>query len=195
MKKKKKELKIPTTQEIKKELNYEIYKFKYKNLLTNTISILIVVIAISIILATFFFPILEIKGSSMEPNIKQNDIVVSIKTNNIKNGDIIAFYYNNKILVKRVIAKSSDWVNIDKKGNVYVNNVLQKEEYLDKKSYGNIDISFPYQVPEESYFVLGDDRESSIDSRNSLIGCIKNEEIIGKIIFRIWPFKRINFIY
>lgn len=185
-----KDLNIPTTLELEQELYREKYKYRYKKILKSTIYVLLIVVAISVIVATFIFPVLEIYGQSMRPNLTEGDIVLCIKKHKFETGDIIAFYYNNRILVKRVIASSSDWVNIDESGNVYVNDVLLDEKYLEEKTFGESDIKYPYQVPEGSYFVLGDKRETSVDSRSSLIGTISEEEIIGKVMFRVWPLKQ-----
>lgn len=183
---------IPTTKDLEQELYREKYKSRYKKILKSTIYALLIVVAISVIIATFLFPVLQIYGESMKPNLTEDDIVLCIKKQEFESGDIIAFYHNNKILVKRVIAVSSDWVNIDEAGNVYVNDELLEEEYIEEKSFGESDIKYPYQVPEGSYFVLGDKRETSIDSRSSAIGTISCENIIGKIIFRVWPLKQIG---
>lgn len=190
--KKKKEIYIPTKEELEKELQREKYKLKYKKTLKSTIYALIIVIAVSSLLSTLLFPVLEIYGVSMSPTLTQGDIVLCVKKSKLEHGDIIAFYYNNKILIKRVIGVSSDWIKIDKEGNVYVNDTLIEEPYVKEKSYGETDIEYPYQVPEDSYFVLGDDRESSIDSRNRVIGTISKEYIIGKIIFKLLPIKKIG---
>ena len=189
-----KELEIPTTEYLEKELYREKYKYRYKKLLKSTVYVLLIVVSLSVLLATLLFPVLEIYGESMEPTLKEGDIVVSVKQSKFNSGDIIAFYYNNRILIKRVIASSSEWINIDNEGNIFVNDKLLEEPYIDKKSYGEPDIEYPYQVPEGSYFVLGDERESSIDSRNSLIGTIKEEDIIGKVIFRVWPINRFGIV-
>ena len=186
---------IPKTIELQEELDKVNYFYKYVNVLKNIFYILIIVSAISILISTFIFPVLKIHGQSMGKTIKEGDISISIKKNNYQPGDVIAFYYNNKILIKRVIATSSDWVNILDNGDVFVNNELLKEDYLKEKLLGESDITYPYQVPEDSYFVLGDNRNNSIDSRNSLIGTVKNEDIIGKVIFKIWPIKRVGFVY
>lgn len=185
-------LNIPTTLELEQELHREKYKTKYKKILKSTIYALLIVVAISVIAATFFFPVLEIYGESMMPNITEGDIVLCNKKSKFKYGDIIAFYYNNRILVKRVIATSSDWVEIDESGNVYVNNELLEEDYLEEKILGETDIKYPYQVPEDSYFVLGDKRDTSVDSRSSMIGTISKDQVIGKVIFRVWPLKQIG---
>jgi len=189
----KKMLNIPTTDELALELQKEKYKNKYKKILKSTIYILIIVIAFSSLVATLLFPVLEIHGNSMSPSLTQGDIVLGLKKSKYESGDIIAFYYNNRILVKRVIAISSDWVFIDVDGNVYVNDKLLNEPYVNKKFLGDTDIEYPYQVPEKSYFILGDAREKSIDSRNSLIGTISEEDIIGKIFLKVWPIKNFKF--
>lgn len=196
MKKRKneKEILLLTTEQLEKELDRVKYKSKYRRLCRSIIYILVIVIAISILLATLVFPVLRIYGGSMEPTLVSDDVVLCIKGLKFESGDIIAFYYNNRVLVKRVIATSSDWVNIDDDGNVFVNDKLLDESYIDEKYYGDVDIEFPYQVSEGSYFVLGDQRESSIDSRNSLIGSISEEDIIGKVVLRVWPMKRVGMI-
>jgi len=191
---KKRIINIPTTIELEQELTRENYKSKYKKLLKSTIYVLMIVVSISVVIATFLFPVLQIYGESMQPNLKENDIVLCMKKSKYKIGDVIAFYYNNKILVKRVIGISSNWINIDLAGNVYVDDKLLSEFYLEEKLFGESDIKYPYQVPEDSYFVLGDNRETSIDSRSSMIGTISDEQIIGKVVFRVWPLKQIGII-
>lgn len=185
---------LPTTKEIEKELERANYKSKYNKLLKSTIYVLVIVISFSIIFATLVFPVLQISGESMLPTLSKDDVVFSIKKNKYKNGDIIAFYYNNKILVKRIIASSSEVVEIDENGNVYVDNVLLKESYILDKSLGETNIEFPYKVPLDTYFVLGDERINSIDSRNTQIGTINADNIIGKILFRIYPLNKFGVI-
>lgn len=181
-----------SVQELENELKRENYRSKYFKILTSTIYALIIVAAVAAIVATLIMPVLQISGSSMTPTFQEGEIVFSIKTKNLKPGDIIAFYHGNKILVKRVIAGAGSWVNITIDGNVYVNGELLEENYIQEKMLGETNITYPYQVPDGSWFVLGDHREVSIDSRNSEIGCIKQEDIVGKIIFRVWPLKRIG---
>jgi signal peptidase I len=149
---------------------------------------LITVSAVSILIAVLLLPVLRIYGTSMTPTLEESDIVLSVKGGKFDTGDVIAFYYNNKILVKRVIAQTGDWVNIEDDGTVYVNGVAIDEPYIKEKSFGECDIELPYQVPEDRVFVMGDHRDVSIDSRNTSIGCVAEEQIVGKIIFRIWPF-------
>ena len=162
--------------------------------LRNTIFTLVVVAATTILVAVLLMPILRIYGTSMNGTVNNGDLVVSIKRADFKTGDVIAFYYNNNILVKRVIAKSGDWVDIDEEGNVYVNQKLLNEPYLSSKALGETNIELPYQVPEDRIFVMGDNREVSVDSRNTAVGCVTGEQIVGKIIFRVWPFAGFGFV-
>ena len=191
---KEKKVILPTTTELEKELKSEKYKSRYKSLLHSTVNTLVIVAAFCIIIATLFLPVLQISDTTMSPKLKNGDIVVAIKKEKFKPGDIIAFYYNNRILVKRVIAISSQWVSLDKDGNVYVDNMLLNEKYVVDKTFGESDLDYPYQVPENSYFVLSDQRSIAIDSRNSTIGCITKENIIGKVTFAVWPLKEFGVI-
>lgn len=194
MAKNKRKIYIPTKEELEEALTKEKYKLKYRKTLKSTIYSLIIVISVSSLLSTLLFPVLEIYGKSMNPTLSEGNIVLSFRKTNLKRGDIIAFYHNNKILIKRVIGVPSDWINIDKEGNVYVNNTLLEESYLKEKYKGESNIKYPYQVPEDTYFVLGDDRPSSIDSRVKEIGTIHKDNVIGKIIFRLWPIKEIGLL-
>lgn len=178
--------------QIETELNRETYKEKYLKILRSTIYSLIIVSAVAAILATLVMPVLKISGTSMAPTFTENEIVISLKTNKLETGDIIAFYHGNKILVKRVIAGAGSYVNIDEDGNVFVDGKKIDEPYIKEKALGEYDITFPYQVPDGEWFVLGDSRDVSIDSRNTEIGCIKQDNIVGKIIFRVWPLKKIG---
>ncbi len=182
--------KYPQISDIEKELNRERYRQKYKLSLKNTVFSLVTVAAIAVLVATLWLPVLQIYGGSMSPTLEDGQIVVSTTVNKLESGDIIAFYYNNKVLVKRVIAGAGQWINIDADGNVFINDSYLNEPYISKKALGNTDIEYPYQVPEGKIFVLGDEREISIDSRTSTVGCIDREQIIGKIVFRVWPFAR-----
>lgn len=181
-----------TINQIESELKRETYKFKYKKVLSTTIYALIIVASSAALIATLLMPVLKISGSSMKPTFNEGEIVLSIKTKTLNTGDIVAFYHGNKLLVKRVIAKYGDWVNITEEGDVYINDELLDEPYILEKNQGNVDIEFPYQVPESSYFVLGDERKNSIDSRTKLVGTISKEDIIGKVIFKVWPIKKIG---
>lgn len=189
-KKKKIDIKSLTSKEIEEELKREAYKSKYIKVLKSTIYALIIIAAFATLVATFFMPVFQVSTSSMSPKYNNGDFVVSIKSSNLKRGDVIAFYHGNKILVKRIIASSGEWVSMDEEGNVYVDGLKLEESYVSDKVLGEYDIKFPYQVPDGRWFVLGDERTESIDSRNSSVGCISNEDIIGKILFRIWPLKK-----
>ena len=187
MKKERKTSSLPTTAELEKALYREKYKSRYRSMLRSTVYVLLVVFAISAIAATLIFSVLQISGTSMYPTLVENDIVVALNMSDYKQGDIIAFYYNNRMLVKRVIATAGEWIEIDINGNVYVNKKLIDEPYIIKKEKGESDLIYPYQVPEGSYFVMGDSRENSLDSRNSLIGCVQKNDVVGKLLFRVWP--------
>ena len=187
-----KKVPVPSLPEIQRERKRIRRKDYYRQSLRSTISVLVVVAAIAVLVATLFLPILQISGDSMSPTLEHDEIVILVKTKEFTRGDLIGFYYQGKILLKRVVALPEDEVAIDVEGNVYVNGEVLEEPYVTDKGLGDCDLEFPYQVPQEQYFVLGDMRESSIDSRNTLVGCVENEQIIGKIFFRIWPFKNIK---
>ena len=181
---------LPTSQQLEAELERVCNKRDNNSLLRNTIFSLITISAVVVLIAIFVLPVFQIYGTSMSPTFTEGDVVVSVKGSDFEQGDIISFYYNNKILVKRVVAFEGDYVNIDEDGNVYVNKKKLDEPYIDKKSLGECNIDLPYQVPARKYFVLGDYRSTSVDSRNNVMGCVSEEQIIGKIIFRVWPFDR-----
>ncbi len=181
-----------TAEQLEAELRRERYKRSFAFTLRNTIYMLITVAAVAVLVAVLLMPVLQIYGTSMAPTLNEGEIVLSVKSGEFKTGDIMAFYYNNNILVKRVIAQPGDWVDITEDGTVYVNNVMLEEPYLIDKAYGETNIKFPYQVPESRIFVLGDHRSVSIDSRNTAVGCVASEQIVGKIVYRVWPFDRIG---
>lgn len=178
---------FPEIEQIERELKRENYKKHYKKVLRSTIYILIIVVAVAVLVATLFLPVLRIYGHSMTPSLTEKDIVVSAKGFGYDRGDVVSFYYNNKILVKRVIAFPGEFVDIDKDGNVYINDELLDEPYLTEKALGECDIELPYQVPDDKIFVCGDHRSTSVDSRNRAVGCVAEEQIVGKIVFRVWP--------
>ena len=183
---------FPTLEQLNAELEREQYKSRYSRTLRSTIYILIVVAAVAVLLATLIFPVFRIYGSSMSPTVTEGEIVVSLKGSNFACGDIVVLSFNNKLLVKRVIAAPGQIVDIDLTGNVYVDGEMIDEPYLKEKSYGEVTITLPYQVPEGKYFVMGDNRATSQDSRDSVVGCIAEEQIIGRSILRIWPFDKIG---
>ena len=169
------------------ELKREKHKQRYFGMLKSTVATLVVVAAVAVLMATLWMPVLQIYGNSMTPTLKEGQIVVSLKGNDLEQGDLVAFYVGNKLLVKRVIAESGEWVDITEEGVVFVNGKELDEPYLKEKAFGECDIELPYQVPESRYFLMGDHRASSVDSRSSVIGCIDKEQIVGKIVFCVWP--------
>ena len=177
----------PTLQQLQAEQKRVKYKSRYKKVLRSTIYTLIVVAAVAVLVATIWMPVLQIYGSSMVPTLNEGDIVVSVKGSDFESGDLVCFYLGNKLLVKRYIAGPGQWVDIDEDGNVFVGGKLQEEPYLTEKALGDTDIEYPYQVPESRIFVLGDRRATSVDSRNTAVGCVADEQVVGKIIFRVWP--------
>ncbi len=183
---------MPTVHQLEAELQHEKYKVRYHSVLRSTMYVLITVAAISVLTATLWLPVLQIYGSSMTPTLSEGDIVLSIKSSDFKSGDIISFYYNNKVLIKRVIGGPGDWIDIDEAGTVYVNDEELDEPYLTEKALGECDIQLPYQVPDGRIFVMGDHRSTSVDSRSSTIGCVAQEQIVGKIVGRIWPLSRLG---
>ncbi|MGT2754954.1 signal peptidase I [Streptococcus ovis] len=181
-----------------KELAQELERLRYRGrfwtIVRQTLYTLLAVVALAILVAVLWLPVLRIYGQSMNKTLQEDDIVFTVKGSEFDTGDVIAFYYNNKVLVKRVIAQSGDWVDIDSEGDVYVNQKKLNEPYVLDKALGKSNIKYPYQVPDQEIFVLGDNRSVSIDSRNTAIGGISEEQIVGKISFRVWPLNKIGTI-
>ena len=189
---KNKEASLPTKKQVEAERRRYRRQKAYNKALGGTVYVLTIVAAVAVLIATLILPVLQIEGTSMEPNLYNGDIVLLMKTTNFDHGDLCGFTWNNKLLIKRVVGVPGDWIEIDTDGTVYLNGDKLDEPYVQKKAFGECDLEFPFQVPQEQYFVIGDMRESSIDSRNTLIGCIPKEQIVGKVFFRVWPFKSIQ---
>ena len=190
-----KKVDLPSLKEIQTERKRIRRGAYYRQALRSTISVLLVVAAVSVLITTLFLPILQISGDSMSPTLEHDEIVILLKTKDFDRGDLIGFYYQGKILLKRVIALPEDEVAIDADGNVYINGDLLDEPYVTAKGLGDCDLEFPYKVPGTGYFVMGDQRSNSVDSRNSAIGAISQDDIIGKVFLRVWPLPKISFLF
>ena len=190
---KQREVSLPTKKQVETERKRYRRQKAYYKALRGTVYVLTVVAAIAVLISTLILPVLQIEGTSMKPTLSNGDIVLLAKTTNFERGELCAFTWNNKLLLKRVIGLPGDWIEIDTDGTIYLNGDKLDEPYVQQKALGECDLEFPFQVPQEQYFVIGDMRESSIDSRNTIIGCIPKEQIVGKVFFRIWPFKNMRF--
>ena len=179
-------------EDLQQEIGRIRYRRRFGSLLLNTVFTLVVVASFAVLVAMLWMPVLRIYGTSMSPTMNDGDIVVSVKRSAFTPGEIVAFYFNNKILVKRVVAEAGDWVNIDEDGNVYVNNRILNEPYISEKAFGDCNIELPYQVPDGRIFVIGDNRATSVDSRNTAVGCVAEEQIVGRLVFRVWPYPGIG---
>lgn len=191
--KQKKEVAIPSKKQIETERKRYRRQKAYNKALGGTVYVLTIVAAVAVLIATLILPVLQIEGTSMEPTLHNGDIVLLMKTTRFEQEDLCGFTWNNKLLIKRVIGVPGDWIEIDTDGTIYLNGEKLDEPYVQQKAFGECDLEFPFQVPAEQYFVVGDMRESSIDSRNTLIGCIPKDQIVGKVFFRVWPFDSIRF--
>lgn len=178
---------VPERPVLEKVVQRHRYKRRYGIVLRSTVYALVVAAALAVLVATLWTPVLQIYGSSMTPTLSEGQFVLSLKGAKFQQGDLVSFYIGNKLLVKRVIAVPGDWVNISEDGTVYVNNNELIEPYIDEKAFGQCDLKLPYQVPESSYFLLGDHRETSVDSRSSAVGAVAHDQIVGKIVFCVWP--------
>ena len=179
---------FPSAELLRKEIRRENYRRRFARAMTSTFFTLVVVAAVAVLIATIWMPVLQIYGSSMSPTLNEGEIVVAVKGSKFESGDLVSFYIGNKLLVKRYIAGPGQWVEIDQAGNVFVSGQPLDEPYLIEKALGDCNIEFPYQVPDNRIFCLGDHRATSLDSRNTAVGCISEEQIVGKIVFRVWPF-------
>ena len=180
-------LDLPTAEQIRRERSRLQYRSRYGRALRSTLRALAVAAALAVLVATLWLPVLRIYGSSMWPTLTDGQIVLSIKTRSFAPGDVTAFYHGNKLLVKRCVAGPSDWVDLDENGNLCVNGTLLEEPYLTEKAFGDTNISLPYQVGDGRWFLVGDNRKISVDSRNTAVGCVAGEQIVGRIAFCIWP--------
>jgi signal peptidase I len=175
----------PSLEQISREIDHLEFLERWKSSLLFSVKLLVVTAAVAVLVANYFFCLFKVQGNSMNPTYVQGDYLIAYKTHDIEKGDVIAFYYNNKILLKRVVAEPGDWVNIDNEGNVYVNDELLNETYLEEQNTDPGDITYPYQVPENQWFVLGDKRHASLDSRYELIGNVMDEQLLGKVLFKL----------
>lgn len=183
---------IPTAEQLASEIQRINYRKGFRKTFMNTVGSLLVVAAIAVLISMLFLPVLRVTGTSMAPTMLNDELVICSKRANFQTGDIVAFYLNNKILLKRVIGTAGDWVDIAEDGTVYVNGEPLEEAYLPEKAYGECDINLPYQVPDNCIFVMGDNRSVSVDSRSSAVGSIADEYVIGKVFFRLWPWERVG---
>ncbi len=190
----KKENNLPSSEEIQRELKRERKQIRFRRIITNTLHTLIVVAAVAVLITSLILPVLQISGTSMEPTLSNGDIVVLLKTSSLERGDLCGFSYSNKILIKRVIALPGDILVIDEDGNVFLNGEMLDEPYITEKGLGECDIEFPFTVPENTYFLMGDHRSTSVDSRSSVIGCIAHEQIVGKLFLKVWPLENFSLI-
>jgi signal peptidase I len=185
---------LPTTEQLDAELRRIRYRAKFIRTFRDTVNSLLVVAAIAVLICMLFLPVLRVTGTSMTPTMQNDELVICNKTGNFECGDIVAFHYNNKILLKRVIGVAGDWIDMREDGTVFVNGEQLVEPYVDDLAYGECDLDFPYQVPDNRIFVMGDHRSTSVDSRSSTVGCVADEYIIGRVFFRLWPWEKIGLI-
>ena len=185
---------FPSAADVEQELSRERSVLRYKRTLKSTVFALITAAAAAVLVATLWLPVLQIFGSSMTPTLEAGQIVVSVKEKDLEPGDIVAFYYGNKVLIKRYIAGPGTWVDIREDGTVLLNGVVLEEPYLTAKSFGICDLELPYQVPDGTHFLMGDQRDTSVDSRHSSVGCITDDQIVGRIVYRVWPFEVFGFV-
>lgn len=189
-----KKIKLPSKEQIQNERSKLEQKKAFRQALGSTISVLLVVAALAVLIATLFLPVLQISGTSMEPTLYNGDIIILLKTKGYQQGDLCSFAYENKYLIKRIIGTPGDSIEIDGDGLVYVNGTLLEEPYVTEKALGECDLEFPYQVPDNHYFVMGDHRSTSIDSRSSVIGSVNRDQIVGRVLLRVWPLSSLSLI-
>ena len=185
----KKIIDLPTSGQLGAELKRLRRKRSFNKNLRNTVGALIVIAALAVIISSAFLPVFRVTGSSMSPTLANDDVVLCIRTSHYKRGDIVAFLYNNKVLLKRVIGLPGDIIEISEDGTVSVNGGELEEDYISGKALGECDIEMPYKVPENRLFVMGDHRAVSIDSRSTAVSCVAYENVLGKVLMRVYPLK------
>ncbi len=193
MARRKKQTLFPELEEIQNEMRRARSQSKYHQALKSTAGTIVVVAAIAVLVASIFLPVLRVTGSAMQPSFAPGNVLVAFKTRDYLPGDVCSFYYNNKLIIKRVIATGGDMLEIDEDGRVSVNGLVLEESYVPQYDLGMCDIECPFRGPDEQLFVMGDNRASSVDSRVQAFGCISKEELMGKVVLRVWPLQ--NFAY
>ena len=183
----KKKMDLPTAEQLEQELKRLKYRHSFAFTLRSTVASLIVVAAIAVMISTMIMPVLRVTGTSMTPTLQNDQVIICNKLAECQKGDVVAFYYNNKVLIKRVIGVAGDVIDISGDGVVSVNGEPLDEPYVSELALGECDIELPYQVPDNRIFVMGDHRSVSIDSRSTSVGCVAIENVIGKVLFRVYP--------
>lgn len=183
----KKKMDLPTAEQLEQELKRLKYRHSFAFTLKSTVASLIVVAAIAVMISTMIMPVLRVTGTSMTPTLQNDQVIICNKLAECQKGDVVAFYYNNKVLIKRVIGVAGDVIDISGDGVVSVNGEPLDEPYVSELALGECDIELPYQVPDNRIFVMGDHRSVSIDSRSTSVGCVAIENVIGKVLLRVYP--------
>lgn len=178
---------LPSPEQVSRAYQQDQYRKRYKRAFISTLSVLAVIAAVAVLVSTLFLPVIQVSGNSMEPTLSDGDVLVLLKSKSYERSQLCCISWQNKMLLKRIIGLPGDVVSIDTEGNVTVNGVLLDEPYVSDKTLGECDVTFPCQVPEGKVFVLGDHRSTSIDSRSSEIGCVDQDQIVGFVLFQVWP--------
>ena len=178
---------LPSPEQVSRAYQQDQYRKRYKRAFISTLSVLAVIAAVAVLVSTLFLPVIQVSGNSMEPTLSDGDVLVLLKSRHYERSQLCCISWQNKMLLKRIIGLPGDVVSIDTEGNVTVNGVLLDEPYVSDKTLGECDVTFPCQVPEGKVFVLGDHRSTSIDSRSSEIGCVDQDQIVGFVLFQVWP--------